>query len=210
MNGSIPLALFLCTLFFKCGVVLAIEPAEEPGVTEVVPAERAEMERHRLSYRVDGDDLVDDGGLLWSASGLPGVSFQQTNVGAGSPLIRGRVGIENGLRIDGLRYGNQAFRTGPNQYLNVLMGSSFSSMSVLVGPSGTAYGGGATGGVVRLRTLDSLVMQQGRAGLRMSSADLSTEGYADAHWREDSAWAHVGAAMASHGERTIGGGTTIP
>ena len=209
-SRTIPLAVFVFSLLFNCGVVLAIEHTEEPGVTEVVPGERAGIERHRLSYRVDGDDLVDDGGLLWSASRLPGISFQQTNVGAGSPLIRGRVGIENALRIDGLRYGNQAFRTGPNQYLNVLMGSSFSSMSVQVGPSGTAYGGGATGGVVRLRTLDSFVMQRGRAGVRLSSADLSTEGYADAHWREDRAWLHVGAAMASHGERTIGGGSSIP
>jgi hypothetical protein len=50
---------------------------------------------------------------LWDA---PGAFVQQTNHGGGSPILRGLVGPQVLLLIDGVRLNNSVFRTGPVQY----------------------------------------------------------------------------------------------
>jgi hypothetical protein len=55
---------------------------------------------------------------------LPGVWGQATNRGAGSPLLRGLIGPQNLIVIDGLRLNTAVFRTGPNQYLGTIDASA--------------------------------------------------------------------------------------
>ena len=82
----------------------------------------------------------------------PGLTVQETNRGAGTLMIRGFIGPENLIVIDGMRFNQSTYRTGPNQYLNLLPIDLFSSIEVVRGPSGVLFGSGAMGGVVNART----------------------------------------------------------
>ncbi|MCB1044568.1 MAG: TonB-dependent receptor [Acidobacteria bacterium] len=84
------------------------------------------------------------------------VALQKTNLGGGSPIIRGMSGNRILLMIDGFRINNAIFRLGLNQYLNTIPDGQLSQIEVLSGPSGTQYGSDGLGGTVHLRTADPL------------------------------------------------------
>ncbi len=78
----------------------------------------------------------------------PGVFVQQTNPGGGSPIVRGLVGPQNLILVDGVRFNNSLHRTGPTQYLNLIDPLSLSRLEVLRGPGSVLYGSDAMGGVI--------------------------------------------------------------
>ena len=84
---------------------------------------------------------------LW---GAPGVFVQQTNHGGGSPILRGMIGPQNLILIDGVRLNNSVYRTGPLQYLNLIDPLSVSGIEVLRGPGSVLYGSDAMGGVIQV------------------------------------------------------------
>ena len=88
------------------------------------------------------------------ASVLPGVWMQQTNLGGGSPFIRGLTGYQTLIMIDGIRLNNSTFRSGPNQYLNTIDPYSIDNVEVLYGNGSVQYGSDAIGGTLYLSTTD--------------------------------------------------------
>jgi outer membrane receptor protein involved in Fe transport len=84
---------------------------------------------------------------LWDT---PGLFVQQTNHGAGAPIIRGLVGPQILLVVDGVRLNNSVYRAGPLQYLNLVDPLSLSRVEVLRGPGSVLYGSDAMGGVIQL------------------------------------------------------------
>ena len=112
---------------------------------------------------------------LWDA---PGVFVQQTNYGGGSPIVRGLIGPQNLILVDGVRLNNSVYRTGPLQYLNLLDPQSIDRIEVLRGAGSVLYGSDAMGGVIQVipvaaRDCRGKVAADGggRAFLRYSSAD---------------------------------------
>ena len=85
---------------------------------------------------------------------LAPVLLQKTNLGGGSPIIRGMSGNRILLMIDGFRLNNAGFRLGLNQYLNTVPAELLEQIEVINGPSGVQYGSDGLGGTVHLRTLD--------------------------------------------------------
>lgn len=83
----------------------------------------------------------------------PGVFVQHTNSGGGSPIIRGMVGPQVLIAVDGIRFNNSTYRTGPVQYLNLIDPYSVDQVEVLRGPGSVLYGSDAMGGVIRLNSL---------------------------------------------------------
>ena len=142
----------------------------------------------------------------------PGVMVQQTNRGAGVPVIRGLVGPSNLVMIDGMRFNQATWRTGPSQYLTLLDPSSFQSFEVMRGPASVRYGSGAMGGVTtaspwRHRTAQGWGV---RGGLRFVSQDTATSGWVRADGRFGPLSVGVGGAVRNHGALTTGGGETVP
>lgn len=96
----------------------------------------------RSAYRTVPDALVN----------APGVWVQKTNHGGGSPVIRGLMGNQVLLMVDGIRMNNSVYRYGPNQYLNTVDPGSVDQIEAIRGAGSVLYGSDAMGGVVQVIT----------------------------------------------------------
>lgn len=143
---------------------------------------------------------------------LPGVSVQRTNRGASSPLLRGLVGPQNLLLVDGVRFNTAIFRTGPNQYPALIAPGVLGAVEVVLGPASVLYGSDAMGGTIGYRTLDvpTRAGWSGQVDAVGASADLGAELAARLGFASDvvAGWARVGARL--HQDLRAGGGEVVP
>ncbi len=108
-------------------------------------------------------------------SGSTGVFVQKTNHGGGSPIIRGLMGNQNLLLIDGIRLNNATFRYGPNQYFNTIDPFMIETIEVVRGSGSVLYGSDAMGGAIQVFSNDaafsdsSLIVNGNIIGKWMSS-----------------------------------------
>lgn len=121
---------------------------------------------------------------LWDA---PGVFSQQTNYGGGSPIIRGLVGPQVLIMVDGVRLNNSVYRTGPVQYLNLIDPYLIDHIEVLRGSGSVLYGSDAMGGVIQIFPIGPRDLSDpdrfgggGTVAGRYSSADYGRKGHAHA------------------------------
>ncbi len=82
--------------------------------------------------------------------GTTGVFVQKTNHGGGSPIVRGLMGNQVLLLMDGIRLNNATYRYGPNQYLATVDPLVLERVEVTRGSGSVLYGSDALGGVVQL------------------------------------------------------------
>ena len=80
------------------------------------------------------------------------VSIQKSQMGGGSPVIRGFEANRILLVIDGVRMNNLIYRGGHLQNILSFDNSILDRIEVLFGPSSTVYGSDALGGVIHLFT----------------------------------------------------------
>lgn len=88
---------------------------------------------------------------ILTASGQ--VFVQKSQLGGGSPIIRGFEASRVLLMVDGVRMNSAIFRAGHLQNIITVDNMSLDRVEVLYGPSSTMYGSDALGGVVNLYTL---------------------------------------------------------
>jgi len=82
----------------------------------------------------------------------PGVLIQKTNLGGGSPFIRGLTGKQILLLVDGVRLNTSLYRYGPHQYLNMIDPGQIERIEVVRGPMSVLYGSDALGGTINVIT----------------------------------------------------------
>lgn len=111
---------------------------DSPRQISVVTAE----DLRRRNYQSTPDALAD----------ILGVFLQKTNDGAGAPIIRGLVGNQILILVDGIRLNNGAYRLGPNQYLNTIDLNQIERIEVVRGAGSVLYGSDALGGVLNIIT----------------------------------------------------------
>ncbi|MBA2663317.1 MAG: TonB-dependent receptor [Bradymonadaceae bacterium] len=99
-----------------------------------------------------GDDILVRGAInvAEAVNEEPGLSQQTTNRGANTISIRGLIGPENLIYVDGVRYNQSTGRTGPNQSLNTLDPWAIRRIEIVRGPGSVLYGSGAMGGVIHV------------------------------------------------------------
>ena len=81
------------------------------------------------------------------------VFIQKSQLGGGSPMIRGFSTNRVLISVDGVRMNNAIFRSGNLQNVIALDANALQSVEVMLGPSSLMYGSDAIGGVMSFYTL---------------------------------------------------------
>ncbi len=81
-----------------------------------------------------------------------GLFVQETNLGGGAPILRGLIGNQILIVVDGVRLNDSTTRGGPNQSLNGVDAATVERVEVIRGPNSVLYGSDALGGVILIWT----------------------------------------------------------
>ena len=111
-------------------------------------------------------------------SNAGGVYVQKSQLGGGSPVLRGFEASRIVLVVDGVRMNNIIYRAGHLQNVITLDNNMLDRTEILFGPSSTIYGSDALGGVVHFYTKQpQLAMDGKKSNIKMNF--LSRYGSAD-------------------------------
>ncbi|MEL6390199.1 MAG: TonB-dependent receptor [Bacteroidota bacterium] len=88
------------------------------------------------------------------------IYLQKSQMGGGSPLVRGFEANRVLLVVDGVRMNNAIYRSGHVQNAITVDASVLDQLSVIFGPNSLAYGSDALGGVVSFDTKDPAIGRQ--------------------------------------------------
>jgi iron complex outermembrane receptor protein/hemoglobin/transferrin/lactoferrin receptor protein len=83
---------------------------------------------------------------------LSGVHVQQTSAGQGAVVLRGMVGNQVLMLVNGVPMNNATYRDGPGQYLATIDPETIERIEVVRGPASVLYGSDAQGGVANVIT----------------------------------------------------------
>lgn len=119
--------------------------------------------------------------------GTGGYAFiQKSQLGGGSPMIRGMATNRVLLVVDGVRMNNAIFRAGNLQQVISLDANALEGAEILFGPGAVMYGSDAIGGVMSFNTLEpkmtdsaSKYLFKSNAMIRTSSANSEITGHVD-------------------------------
>lgn len=107
-----------------------------------------------------------------------GVFVQKSQMGGGSPMIRGFSANRVLLVVDGIRMNNAIYRSGNLQNIISLDANSIENTEIIFGPGSVIYGSDALGGVMSFSTLKPKLSTEtvpdlsGKIMTRFSSANL--------------------------------------
>lgn len=113
------------------------------------------------------------------------VFIQKSQLGGGSPIIRGFATNRVLLVVDGVRMNNAIFRSGNVQNVISVDANSIENVEVLFGPGSVIYGSDAIGGVMNFQTLQPVFSATknttftGSAFTRYASANNENTGHLD-------------------------------
>lgn len=164
------------------GGTVRLQPAPIGLAEVVVAANRFEEKRRDVPEQVDvigqreialldqqtTPDLLQNSGALF---------VQRSQMGGGSPVIRGFEASRVLLVVDGVRLNNAIYRAGHLQDLMTIDQNAIDRIEVISGPGSVMYGSDALGGVVHLVTRQPRFRDttglgvQGAALLRHSTAN---------------------------------------
>lgn len=106
------------------------------------------------------------------------VFIQKSQLGGGSPMIRGFAANSILISVDGVRMNNAIYRSGNLQNIIAIDGLTTESAEVVFGPGSVIYGSDALGGVMDFHTISPTYNKiSGEVLGRFSSANLEKTGH---------------------------------
>jgi hemoglobin/transferrin/lactoferrin receptor protein len=197
------------------GFVLPMEPSNFKLNEVTIAANKWEQNSEQVPNQIAflSRRQVDFGNAQTSADmlGQTGQVFiQKSQLGGGSPMIRGFSANAVLIVVDGVRMNNAIFRGGNLQNVINIDPNSLESAEVVFGPGSVMYGSDALGGVMdfhtmkpRLTTVDTFEIT-GRAMLRYASANTENTLHANINGGSKK-WAfRTIATYSKFGDLTIG------
>lgn len=153
----------------------------------VFSANRTEEKKKDLPYKIEVIQAKDIqfGNSQTAAAMLEqtgDVYVQQSQMGGGSPVLRGYEANKILLVVDGVRMNNAIYRAGHLQSAITVDPFGLASTEILYGPGSTIYGSDALGGVISFMTKDPMLSTNGRFQVhgnllgRFASANLEKTG----------------------------------
>ena len=154
----------------------------------VVSASKWEQNKNEVPNKIveisTADIAFADPPTVADALALSGQVFvQKSQLGGGSPIIRGFAANSVLIVVDGVRMNNAIFRSGNLQNVINLDANILQSTEVVFGPASVMYGSDALGGVMDFHTKDPKFTDglqkefSGLSFLRYSSAAQETTGH---------------------------------
>ncbi|MCE5309173.1 MAG: TonB-dependent receptor [Acidobacteriales bacterium] len=148
-----------------------------------------------------------------SLAAEPGVLVQQTTRGQVSPFLRGLTGYQVLNLVDGIRFNNSTFRSGPNQYLAFIEPNQARRVEALLGPTGVQYGSDSLGGTIHVitsrpefETGNNRWRTHGDLSAGAASGDLSAAGNGRITVADERTFLLIGASGRKHNDVRAGGG----
>ena len=118
-----------------------------------------------------------------------GVFIQKSQLGGGSPMIRGFAANRVLLVMDGVRMNNAIYRAGNLQNVIAIDANMLDRSEVLYGPGSVMYGSDALGGVMVFESASATpLLTKGVAFVRYSTANNEKTGHVDFNYGK-SRWA---------------------
>jgi hemoglobin/transferrin/lactoferrin receptor protein len=168
VRGSV--CVLLCSLVLGFAIdVRAQAPNEGYGASATLT--RAAFEEARSvavvkRAQIEATNAGDVGDMLERA---PFVVVQRTASGSATPILRGLTGYQVLLLQDDLRLNDALTRAGGSATLNLVDPESVAQIEIVRGPASVLYGSDALGGVVHVRTRDTLANLAGENDVTASA-----------------------------------------
>jgi len=153
----------------------------------VITGSRTEEKRSDLPYKIEVIQSKDitfknpqNSAIMLEQTG--DVFVQTSQMGGGSPVLRGFEANKVLLVVDGIRMNNAIYRAGHLQNAITVDPFGLASTEVLYGPGSTIYGSDALGGVINFITKDPVLSATGKTEInasllgRFSSANTEKTG----------------------------------
>ncbi len=139
---------------------------------------------------------------------ISGVHVQQTSAGQGAIVLRGMVGNQVLMLVNGVPMNNATYRDGPGQYLATIDPETIQLIEVVRGPASVVYGSDAQGGVINVVTEPHpfLGERSVRVAGSASTSNLGYRGRFSAGLANDTWRIGVGGTLVSAGDLRAGGG----
>jgi hemoglobin/transferrin/lactoferrin receptor protein len=166
----------------RLGFVLLLEPENISLNTVVISASRWEQSSREVPNKITRISATESRfqnpqttAHLLEGSGM--VYVQRSQLGGGSPMIRGFATNRVLITVDGIRMNTAIFRSGNVQNVISLDAFATESTEVVFGPGSSIYGSDAIGGVMNFYTLSpqlssgAKALVKGNATVRYSSAN---------------------------------------
>jgi len=137
----------------------------------------------------------------------PGITVQKSQLGGGSPTIRGFEANRILLVVDGIRMNNAIYRSGHLQNSLTVDASNLERVEVIYGPSSIKYGSDALGGVIHFYTKRPKLGNESweaNAITEFSSADSGLKLHADAIYNNSKFGSFTSISYGNFNDLTMG------
>ncbi|MFO7658307.1 MAG: TonB-dependent receptor [Bacteroidales bacterium] len=170
--------------------IIYLKPSDISLDEVIVSASKWKQQKNEIPQKIvlikTIDKMLDNSQTSADMLGSTGsVYIQKSQLGGGSPMIRGFAANRVLIAVDGVRMNNAIFRSGNLQNVISLDPFAIKTTEVIFGPGSVIYGSDAIGGVMSFYTLEPAILKEskfffkGNAATRYASANHEKTGHFD-------------------------------
>ena len=184
-------AMLLCGFHFSFAQTIPTDTTKHTLSEVIISVNRAEETKKTVAQQVDvltSEDIANTQSQTSAdvMSNTGNVFVQKSQLGGGSPVIRGFEASRILLEVDDVRMNNIIYRGGHLQNIVTIDNNILDRTEILYGPASTIYGSAALGGVIHFYTKNPMFAEKDSAKnirvnamTRYGSSDNEFTGHVD-------------------------------